>query len=125
MKIRIPLAIAVILAAHVATAAETMRCGSRVVAGGDPKAKVAELCGKPTQTEQRTVYRAGVPRQEFGFDVDGSQAIGDRELLIHDRSFVEVKVDVWLYNRGRSRLMREIVFHDNRVIEVNVLGHGY
>ena len=125
MTIRTSLAAAAILIVPVTTAAETMRCGSRVVGDGDPKAKVAELCGKPTHSEQRTVYRAGIPRQEFGLDAEGRRTVSDRELLIHDRSLVEVQVDVWLYNRGRSRLMREIVFRDNRVIEVNVLGHGY
>jgi hypothetical protein len=120
-----PLLLAAVLATPVASGAEAMRCGNRVVAGGDPKAKVAELCGRPTQTEQRTVYRSGLPRQEVGVDGDTGRSVSETELLIHDRSLVEVRVDVWLYNRGRSRLMREVVFHDGRVVAVNVLGRGY
>ena len=122
MTLRTPFALAVFLAAPLANPAESMRCGSRLVADGDPKAKVAELCGQPTYKEQRTIYRSGVPR---GSVEDGTSPVSDDELLIHDRSIVEVEVDVWLYNRGRSRLMREVVFEDNRVIEVNVLGRGY
>lgn len=125
MKLRIPLTIVIAFAAPIADAADSMRCSNRVIADGDPKAKVTELCGKPTHTERRMVYRSGIPRQEFLGDHDSSRPIRDRELLIHDRSVVEVEVDVWLYNRGRSRLMREVVFHDGRVVEVNVLGRGY
>lgn len=125
MKMRIPVKSTAILVASVASASESMRCGNRVVSDGDPKAKVAELCGQPTHTERRTVYRSGLPRQRIEVDDTTTQSVSDTELLIHDRSLVEVEVDVWLYNRGRSRLMREVVFHDNRVVEVNVLGRGY
>jgi hypothetical protein len=125
MKLRIPLMIAAVVAVPIASAADSMRCGNRVVADGDPKAKVAELCGKPTQTERRTVYRSGIPRQELSAGLYASEPVSDRELLIHDRSLVEVEVDVWLYNPGRSRLMREVVFQDGRVVAVNVLGRGY
>jgi len=120
MTLRMPFAITLLLTAPLASPAESMRCGSRLVADGDPKAKVADLCGQPTYKEQRTIYRTGIPR---GRVEEGTSAASDDELLIHDRSIVEV--DVWLYNRGRSRLMREVVFEDNRVIEVNVLGRGY
>jgi len=125
MKSRIPLLVATALTASVANAADSMRCGNRVVAEGDPKVKVAELCGKPTSTETRTVYRSGIPRQQFSIDAASTQSVSQRELLIHDRSHVEVEVDVWVYNRGRSRLLREVVFENSRVIEVNVLGRGY
>jgi hypothetical protein len=125
MKIRIMLMIAGILVSSAASSAESMRCGHRVVTDGDPKAKVAELCGQPTHAERRTVYRSGLPRQRFLVDEGTLQSVSYSELLIHNRSLVEVEVDVWLYNRGRSRLMREVIFHDNRVVEVNVLGHGF
>ena len=125
MKIRILLPVAIMLAASTAHAADSMRCGNRVVSDGDPKAKVAELCGKPTSTETRTVYRSGIPRLQLSVDDGTTRSAGSDELLIHDRSHVEVEVDVWVYNRGRSRLLREVVFENNRVVEVNVLGRGY
>jgi hypothetical protein len=102
-----------------------MRCGNRLVTDGDPKAKVVELCGEPTQAESRTVLRSGVPRRYYDDDGRYTRTVTDAELLIHDRSLVEVRVDIWVYNRGRSNLLRELVFHDNRLIAVNVLGRGY
>lgn len=125
MKVRILLPAMMMLAASAANAADSMRCGNRVVSDGDPKVKVAELCGKPTSSETRTVYRSGIPRQQLGVDSSSSPAGSSDELLIQDRSYVEVEVDVWVYNRGRSRLLREVVFENNRVVEVNILGRGY
>jgi len=126
MKARISILIAAMFLGSAAYSADSMRCGNRLVSDGDPKAKVAELCGQPTQTERRTVLRSGVPRQNYGDDNDArTQSVTDSELLIHARSLVEVEVEVWLYNRGRSSLMREVVFHDNRIVAVNILGHGY
>lgn len=125
MKFPLALMLAVTVSSATATPAESMRCGSRLVAEGDPKAKVVRFCGKPTQTETRTIYRAGFPRGTSRAGADGLEGSAGRELLIHDRSLVEVEVDVWLYNAGRSRLMREVVFRDNRVIAVNLLGRGF
>jgi Protein of unknown function (DUF2845) len=125
MKMRIPILLAAILTSAVALSSESMRCSGRVITGGDPKAKVAEVCGQPTSTERRTVLRSGIPRQNLDDDDARTQTITESEILIHERSLVEVEVEVWLYNRGRSSLLRELVFHDNRLIAVNVLGRGY
>jgi hypothetical protein len=125
MKLRVPFLIAAILAASAVHAADSMRCGNRLVSGGDPKAKVAEVCGQPSQVERRTVLRSGFPRTNVDNDDARVRTVSDTELLVHDRSLVEVQVEVWLYNRGRTSLLRELVFHDNRLVAVNVLGHGY
>ena len=125
MKARIPLVVAAALFCPAAYSSDSMRCGSRLVSDGDPKAKVAELCGQPTTTERRTVLRSGLPRQNYDYDDPRRRTITESELVIHARSLVEVEVEVWLYNRGRSTLLRELVFHDNRLVDVNVLGYGY
>lgn len=116
---------AMFLVTQGALPAEGMRCGGRIVSSGDPKAKVADLCGDPDSKERRTVYRAGLPRGRTLDDIEHRDTSTDRELLIHDRSVVEVVVDVWVYNPGKRRLMREVVFEDNRVVEINALGRGY
>lgn len=125
MKARISVLVAAAFLSTAAHSSDSMRCGNRLVSDGDPKAKVAELCGQPTQTERRTVLRSGVPRQNLDDDDARTRTVTESELLIHARSLVEVEVEVWLYNRGRSSLLRELVFHDNRLVAVNVLGHGY
>jgi hypothetical protein len=125
MNARIPLIIVASLVSTAAYASDSMRCGNRLITDGDPKAKVVELCGEPTQAESRTVLRSGVPRRYIDDNGRYSQTVTDAELLIHDRSLVEVRVDIWVYNRGRSNLLRELVFHDNRLVAVKILGRGY
>lgn len=129
MKARIPLLVAATLLSTAAYSSDSMRCGQRLISDGDPKAKVADLCGQPTHTERRTVLRSGVPRQNYADDNTrtgtSARTVSDSELLVHNRSLVEVEVDIWLYNRGRNSLLRELVFHDNRLVAVNILGHGY
>ena len=126
MKLRVLLTtLAAVAVMPVASAADSMRCGNRLVSDGDPKVKVAELCGQPTHSEQRTVYRSGVPRQRLRTDGLAIQSVSERELLIHNRSVVQVQVDVWVYNLGRTKLMREVIFEEGRVVEVNTLGRGY
>lgn len=125
MKARISVLVAATFLCTAAHSSDTMRCGNRLVSDGDPKAKVAELCGQPTSSERRTVLRSGLPRQNYDDDDARTRTVTESELLIHARSLVEVEVEVWLYNRGRRSLLREVVFHDNRLVAVNVLGHGY
>ena len=125
MKIHVLLMSTTLFLASTESSADSMRCGNRVVSDGDPKAKVAELCGKPTSTETRTIVRSGIPRQRLRV-VDSLPPTGSgNELLVHNRSHVEVQVDVWVYNRGRSRLLREVVFENSRIVEVNTIGRGY
>jgi hypothetical protein len=103
---------------------DSMRCGNKLVSAGDHQAKVKAVCGEPDHVETRTVLRAGVPRRLPAVD-ENIETISDTELLIHNRSLVEMEVEVWLFNRGPSRLMREVVFRDSRLVNVNVLGYGY
>jgi hypothetical protein len=39
--------------------------------------------------------------------------------------FIEIPVDVWVYNLGPSKLMRRIRFEDGRVVAIDTLGYGY
>jgi hypothetical protein len=38
---------------------------------------------------------------------------------------VEIPVEVWIYNLGPSKLMRQIRFEDGKVVEIETLGYGY
>lgn len=124
---RLPLILAVLLLAEPALA---FRCQGRLISDGDPQPKVLRFCGQPTATQQRLIYRGGVPRAWVNqADTTGSGTVesgrpGD-ELLIHDRSVVEVLVEEWTYNHGPHRLMRVVRFENGLVVEVTHLGYGY
>jgi hypothetical protein len=106
------------------------RCKGKIVSEGDPQAKVLRFCGEPVSVQQRTLYRGGIPRGGVNRTVGpGSDLVGvatrREELLIHDRSVVEVLVEEWTYNLGPHRLMRVVRFENGLVTEVDLLGYGY
>jgi hypothetical protein len=121
------LGVALMLLAEPALA---FRCKGKLVSAGDPQAKVLKFCGDPVSVQQRLVYRGGVPRSRISRDLPAINDAADfdttrRELLIHDRSVVEVVVEEWTYNLGPHKLMRVVRFEDGLVAEVKRLGYGY
>lgn len=106
------------------------RCKGKIVSEGDPQAKILKFCGDPVSVQQRMIYRGGIPRRAVSremsrvSDIAGVSARRE-ELLIHDRSVVEVLVEEWTYNLGPHRLMRVVRFENGLVAEVQLLGYGF
>ena len=103
---------ALLLTVAVTASADGMRCGSKLVTTGDPRAKVRQFCGEPTDVQTRSILR----RPVFNF--------GGRVYSYGD-GYVEVPVEIWTYNFGPYKLMREIRFVDGRVENIETLGYGY
>lgn len=104
------------------------RCGSKLVREGDPQAKVLKICGQPTSATRTTLYRSGIPlaRETLAMSNGESRLTVTRdELLLHERSVVEVQVEEWTYNFGPHRLMRVVRFEDGVVAATDHLGYGY
>ncbi|RMF97869.1 MAG: DUF2845 domain-containing protein [Gammaproteobacteria bacterium] len=99
-----------------------LRCGNKLVIEGDHKAKVLKHCGEPAAVQVRRILRAGIPRPPAG---PIEQALDRRELLLHQRSWVEVLVEEWTYNFGPRKLMRVITFENGLVSRITQLGYGY
>ena len=125
---RLVIATAALLLAEPALA---FRCKGKLVTEGDPQAKVLKFCGEPTSIQQRMIYRSGIPRAWVGQPACRSRTatrrstISREELLIHDRSVVEVLVEEWTYNFGPHKLMRVVRFENGLVAEITRLGYGY
>lgn len=102
---------AVLLALAVPASADGLRCGSRLVTSGDPRSKVRQYCGEPTDVQTRSILR----RPAFSFG--GRISYGD--------GYVEIPVEIWTYNFGPYKLMRQIRFVDGRVEDIESLGYGY
>jgi hypothetical protein len=103
---------ALLLAIAAPAFADGMRCGSKLVTSGDPRAKVRQFCGEPTDVQTRQILR----RPYFNF--------GGRVLSYGD-GYVEVPVEIWTYNFGPYKLMRQVRFVDGRVEDIETLGYGY
>ena len=110
--------------------ADTMRCDRSLITRGDHQGEVLASCGEPVISTRKTIYRSGIPRSRFrslspGHNCySGYSGISKDELLIHNRSVIEVPVETWTYNFGPRYFMREVIFTDGRVTRINTLGYG-
>jgi hypothetical protein len=103
---------ALLLALAAPASADGLRCGSKLITDGDPRSKVRQFCGEPTDVQTRSILR----RPYFN--------VGGRTYSYGD-GYVEIPVEIWTYNFGPYKLMREIRFVDGRVEEIQTLGYGY
>lgn len=101
-------ALAATLAFSGPAAADSMRCGSKLMTDGDPADKVLAYCGEPVSIERRDILRG------YGYN---------RGITVH--SAYEVSVEIWTYNFGPHKLMYRLRFEDGLLIDVDTLSHGY
>lgn len=116
----------IVMAATASTPALAFRCHSHLVKDGDPQARVLQLCGEPASTQRHVVYRSGITAPF----VNGEARPGDRpairnELLLAERSLVEIVVEDWIYNLGPHRLMQRVRFENGIVTDIDYLDYGY
>ncbi|HVW68545.1 MAG TPA: DUF2845 domain-containing protein [Steroidobacteraceae bacterium] len=87
-----------------------MRCGNRLIVGGDSMATVTALCGPPA------VVQHGF--KESATTVEGptsSHTVG-----------AAVPVETWTYNRGPNQLLVNIRFVNGQVVSIETLHqHGF
>jgi hypothetical protein len=113
MRALVSLALAAaLLAPAVPASADGLRCGSRLVTDGDPRSKVRHFCGEPTDVQTYYIQR------------HPSFTSGGRTYS-YGNGYVEIPVEVWTYNFGPYKLMRQIRFVDGVVDEIESLGYGY
>jgi hypothetical protein len=88
-------------------AADSMRCGSRIVKDEDSMEKVLAVCGEPVARERTWIQRA--PQYEWG----GTEySFPGRE---------DVPVDLWTYDFGSSRLKMRVRFVAEKVQSITPL----
>lgn len=96
-----------------AASAEAMHCQQRLVRTGDASARVAELCGEPAQIVQRTESRS---RTVQGRAPDGT--------IVSHTVTVTVAIEIWTYDFGPQRFMRQLVFEEGVLRRIDTLGYG-
>lgn len=82
-----------------ATAADTLRCGSRLVSTGELADMVAQVCGEPDFIDDWTYTRA------YGPPVTATTE--------------------WYYDFGPSQLLRILRFDNDRLAEIDSDGYGF
>jgi hypothetical protein len=91
-----------------------MRCGNKLIMGGDSMAAVRAYCGRPAAI-QHGVKVSATPNRVGDRDVSQSHTVG-----------AAIPVETWTYNRGPNKLLVTIRFVDGSVVAVKTLAeYGY
>jgi hypothetical protein len=99
-----------LLLAALPAAADSMRCGSKLIAEEDSIEKVLFYCGEPVSKERYWIVRQ--PRYYIG---SNEYAFPGEE---------DVPVDRWTYDFGRNKLMRRLRFVAGVLESIETLGYG-
>ncbi len=89
-------------------AADSFRCGTKLVSDGDSSDKVEALCGPPSSIQRREILRPVYWNRGYPY-----------------HSSYEVSLEYWTYNLGPSKLMVRLRFEDGLLVDVETLNHGY
>ena len=90
-----------------------MRCDNRLVVDGDAPSRVRSLCGDPADATTRVESRSITVHRRLS---DGT--------IVSESVMVSVQVEVWVYDFGPRRFMRELTFEDGRLVRIRTLGYG-
>ncbi|MGH8476977.1 MAG: DUF2845 domain-containing protein [Methylococcales bacterium] len=99
--------------------ASALRCGKRLVDIGDSPAKVAQICGEPDSVssyERPVVVQQGQYSQYSQDPTYGQDQYSQVQIFIH--------VETWTYNFGPKRFIKELIFEDGALRQINNLGYG-
>ncbi|MEY4512141.1 MAG: hypothetical protein RLZZ450_4263 [Pseudomonadota bacterium] len=101
--------------------ADGMRCGNRLISDGDLMYEVKNVCGVPDQATQRTERRI-VSRvvQSTCYDPRGQAYLCTTVV----QEAIEVLLDEWYYDFGRSVLVRTVTFEGGRLVRVVTGSYG-
>ena len=95
-----------------AAAADSFRCGSRLITDGDSTDKVEALCGPPSSIQRHEI----LARRYHWFRGRPYYSSLEPE---------PIQVEYWTYNLGSRKLMRRLKFEDGLLVDIETLSHGY
>jgi hypothetical protein len=93
-------------------AAWAMRCGTRLVVEGDLAIDVRAKCGEPTDITRKSVLKPAI------IWLNGRPVQVGNGLL-------DVSVEIWTYDLGPLKLMRQLRIEDGKVVQIDTLGYGH
>jgi hypothetical protein len=91
-----------------AFAQSTFKCGGGIVKLGDTKTDVLAKCGPPALTHKEGLERSSLRATP---DKQGRQVVRTMEK--------------WIYNFGKTRGVRILIFEGNQLAHIKYGGHGY
>ncbi|MBX3250721.1 MAG: DUF2845 domain-containing protein [Myxococcales bacterium] len=94
------------------TPAHAFYCNQRLVNNGDTRYRVRQLCGEPQDMISRVELRSVGVWHRVG---------GER---FRQSVTVEVQIDEWLYDFGRQRFTRRLIFENGRLVRTETGSYG-
>lgn len=105
---------------------KALRCGTKIISIGDGKHKILARCGEPDFVETREQHSPpGCSSPEYS---DNYEPRYYSEHYGRPRNYpiCLVKIlEVWTYNFGPHKFIKELVFEDGLLKEINNLEYGY
>jgi hypothetical protein len=101
--------------------ASAMRCGSRLISEGDPRERLLNECGPPSNVEtweEERYYNYDAPPPSYLYKEFERYGNAYRVKVI-------VRVELWAYNYGPSRFMDYVRIENGRVRQIYSGGYGY
>jgi hypothetical protein len=95
---------------------DSLRCQNRIIMLGESMYDVQALCGPPDFTDRRVTQRAALRPNRFC--PVGARCPGVVET-------VEVTIDEWTYDFGRTRFIHYLLFEDGKLVAVRQGGYGH
>lgn len=107
-----------------------LRCGNKLVDVGDSKPKVNFVCGEPDYKELREIAYPDYCSNRVDFNEQSSFYYRgrSRQYLPHHLNYTLCQYktrEVWIYNFGPRKFMRELIFYRGHIEEINALEYGY
>jgi hypothetical protein len=98
-----------------------LRCGQSLIEIGDYKYKVYEKCGEPVSIERHFERRAVQNSASIAPNpYQNSLRFGQQQY-----SEIEISVEEWIYNFGRSRFQQFLRFENGVLTNITDLGRGH
>ncbi|UCF93898.1 MAG: DUF2845 domain-containing protein [Desulfobacterales bacterium] len=114
--------------------ADGLRCGVKLISIGDPRSKVLEACGEPTQVdmweEERLDRYAYTSHPNYRLHRDNHihhdhNYPADRSYEVPYRFRKLIIVEEWIYNHGPHRFMDYLRIENGRVVAIFHGDYGY
>lgn len=121
MSSRVPYYVALALSLFTLSEAQadSMRCGSKLVASGDSMYLVESKCGAPVDKQHRTEMRTENIWVAAPCRVPGQSNCG--QML---QRTVEVAIDEWIFDFGPQRFTQRVTFEQGRLVAVVAGDYG-
>lgn len=103
------LAVVVMILSLYVMPAQAMRCNGKLIVKGDKMQKVLQICGDPDDISHYEINTEQPAYYNHTHD----------EYCTHPHTYLlPITIEVWTYNLGTGRFIRELHFKDNRIMSI-------